>query len=209
MSDTGLVCFDLGGVLVRICRSWEEGCHAAGVDVDRPWSPADSDGARHAIVAAYTVGAIDDDEFFSSLETLAGGVYTAAEFRRIHDAWIIGEYPGADLLVRELADAGLTLACLSNTNAAHWRTMLGWPTLRSLHHRHASHEMALAKPDPAIFREFVARRAVEPRRIVFFDDLPENVDAAGRAGWDAVRVDHTGDTAGQVRRALASRGLIL
>ena len=26
-----LVVFDLGGVVVRICRSWEEACRAAGV----------------------------------------------------------------------------------------------------------------------------------------------------------------------------------
>ena len=28
-----LVCFDLGGVVVRICRSWAEGCAEAGLDV--------------------------------------------------------------------------------------------------------------------------------------------------------------------------------
>ena len=28
-----LVCFDLGGVLVKICRSWSDGCRAAGLDV--------------------------------------------------------------------------------------------------------------------------------------------------------------------------------
>lgn len=208
MSASRLVCFDLGGVLVRICRSWEEGCRAAGLDMDRPWSPADSGGAHHKIVGAYTIGELDDAAFFDSLESLAGGVYTAAEFRRIHDAWIIGEYPGAESVVRELADAGLSLACLSNTNAAHWRTMLEWPTLRYLHHRHASHEMGLAKPDPAIFAEFATRRAVEPGAILYFDDLPENVETADRAGWDAVLIDHAGDTAGQIRRAIAARGLI-
>ncbi len=208
MKAPPLICFDLGGVLVRICRTWEEGCRAAGVEIDRPWSPADSGGAHHKIVGAYTIGELDDAAFFDSLESLAGGVYTAAEFRCIHDAWIIGEYPGAGEVVRELADAGLTLACLSNTNAAHWRTMLEWPTLRALRHRHASHEMGLAKPDPAIFTEFVARRSVDPGKILYFDDLPENVAAAGAVGWDTVRIDYAGDTAGQIRRAIAARGLI-
>ena len=27
-----VICFDLGGVLVRICRDWNEGCAAAGID---------------------------------------------------------------------------------------------------------------------------------------------------------------------------------
>ena len=31
MSAPGLAVFDLGGVIVRICRSWQEGCRAAGI----------------------------------------------------------------------------------------------------------------------------------------------------------------------------------
>ena len=33
MPGVALVCFDLGGVLVRICRDWAEGCRAAGLTV--------------------------------------------------------------------------------------------------------------------------------------------------------------------------------
>ena len=33
MKTERTVCFDLGGVIVRICRSWEEGCHRAGVSL--------------------------------------------------------------------------------------------------------------------------------------------------------------------------------
>ena len=39
------------------------------------------------------------------------------------------------------------------------------------------------------------------------DDLAENVDAARACGWDAVLVDHEGDTAAQVLAALRSRGV--
>ncbi len=31
-----LVCFDLGGVVIRICRTWAEGCAAAGLEVRDP-----------------------------------------------------------------------------------------------------------------------------------------------------------------------------
>lgn len=201
-----LICFDLGGVLVRICRSWEEGLARAGLDAGRGWSPAASDGEHRRLVEAYTVGAIDDAAFFSGLERASGGAYSAEEFRAIHAAWIIGEYTGVADALLELRGAGLTLACLSNTNDAHWRTMLGWPALCALHHLHASHLMGVAKPDPAIYDRFARATGVAPGRIVFFDDLDENIAAARAAGWDAVRVDHTGDTAAQILGALAERG---
>ena len=205
--DTPLVVFDLGGVLVRICRSWEEGCARAGVDPDRGWSPTGSGGAHQKLVAAYTVGRIDDAEFFSSLASVSGGVYSAQEFARLHEAWLIGPYPGAGETLTELQGAGLTLACLSNTNAAHWRVLLGYPMLGALRFRHASHLIGRAKPDPEIYAWFSAACAVAPARIVFFDDLPENVAAARAAGWDAVAIDPAGETPAQIRAALRARGL--
>ena len=42
--------------------------------------------------------------------------------------------------------------------------------------------------------------------LVFFDDLPENVDAARACGWNAVQVDHAGDTAAQVLAGLRAQG---
>ena len=207
-ADKRLICFDLGGVLVRICRSWEEGLHAAGLDADRGWTPADSGGAHHDLVTAYTVGAINDDAFFEGLACVSGGAYSASDFRAIHAAWIIGEYPGSAETLGELRAAGLTLACLSNTNGSHWGTMLGWPSLRALHHRHASHLLGVAKPEPAIYSKCAAACGAAPERIVFFDDLVENIDAARAVGWDAVLVDSAGDPAAQIRRTLGERGLV-
>jgi hypothetical protein len=50
------------------------------------------------------------------------GTYSPAEFERIHDAWLIEEYPGVDRLVADLiASPRVDTAMLSNTNALHWR----------------------------------------------------------------------------------------
>jgi putative hydrolase of the HAD superfamily len=55
-----------------------------------------------------------------------------------------------------------------------------------------SHEVGLAKPDPAIYALAAERLAVAPHEIVFLDDSPTCVDAARAAGWHAVRhVDTT------------------
>ena len=207
-ADRKLICFDLGGVIVRICRSWEEGCAAADVDADRDWTPSMTGGEHHRLVLEYSTGRIDSDAFFQKLEALAGGVYTAPEFRRIHDAWIIGEYAGVHTLLSELCDQGAALACLSNTNAAHWEVMASWPALQCLHHQHASHLIGHAKPNREIYDWFVRERRVSPSDIVFFDDLPDNIAAAQALGWDAVQIDHQADTAAQIRAALTDRSLL-
>jgi putative hydrolase of the HAD superfamily len=48
-----------------------------------------------------------------------------------------------------------------------------------------SAEVALAKPDPEIYARADATYGTEPGDVVFFDDKPENVEAARVHGWDA------------------------
>jgi FMN phosphatase YigB (HAD superfamily) len=67
--------------------------------------------------------------------------------------------------------------------------------------------MGLVKPDAEIYRAFERATGAAPGDVVFFDDLAENVDAARACGWDAVLVDHGGDTAAQVLAALRARGV--
>ncbi len=49
-----------------------------------------------------------------------------------------------------------------------------------------SHEVGLAKPDPAIYELTARRLGVRPAEIAFLDDHPQNVEAARAAGWHAV-----------------------
>jgi epoxide hydrolase-like predicted phosphatase len=49
-----------------------------------------------------------------------------------------------------------------------------------------SHEVGLAKPDPAIFRLTEERLGVESHEIVFLDDHERHVGAARACGWHAV-----------------------
>lgn len=49
-----------------------------------------------------------------------------------------------------------------------------------------SHEVRLAKPDPAVYRLTTERLGVEPSEVLFLDDVEANVDAARAYGWHAV-----------------------
>lgn len=206
------VCFDWGGVILRICRSWAEGCQRAGLPVrGDPTTPAWAN-VRRGASHEYQLGLIDDAEYYRRISEAGGGVYTPAECEAIHHAWLIEEYPGVTRLIDDLHQQGVTTALLSNTNRAHWSRQFPvfdtpgrqrFASASTLKLRHASHLLGLAKPDDAIYKAFERHTHFHPREIVFFDDLPENIDTAAKVGWNTLRIDHTGDTASQMRAELA------
>jgi FMN phosphatase YigB (HAD superfamily) len=210
----GVVVFDLGGVVVRICRSWQEGTERAGL----PFHPEIMDperlAARKALVRRYETGEIGCEEFFAAVSASMGGRYTPGEVRRVHDLWITGEYVGVGSLIDELHALGLQTGVLSNTNAHHWRQQTAgehgpalFPTPQRVKHLHASHLLRLAKPQLAIFRAFEQATGFGPREIVYFDDLVENIAGARAAGWDAHHIDYTQETVPQMRQWLQERGV--
>ncbi|GJM19724.1 MAG: haloacid dehalogenase [Phycisphaeraceae bacterium] len=205
-----LVCFDWGGVILRICRGFSEGLTAAGLDVRPGADDADMYHVRREASMRYQIGDIDEEAFFAEIVSTLNGAYTTEEIALVHDAWLIGEYEGVAELVAELHDGGrVRTGMLSNTNARHWaRRERDFPTAGTLHHQHASHLLRSAKPNAETYRAFERESGVPAAEILFFDDLPENIDAARAAGWRGVVIDHTGDTAAQMRAALTAAGVL-
>ena len=204
-----LIVFDLGGVLVRICRSWQEGCAAAGLELrangaqgTQAWFAPGETGHL------YQTGAISCEEFAARLSHDFRQTYSAEEIMRVHHAWLLGEYEGVGELIEEIHQRDVGTAALSNTNHAHWLRLVEMPAVARLRHRLASHELRLHKPDPAIYRELEQRLDVSGGDIIFFDDLPDNVEAANKLGWNAVLIDPHGKTDQQMRHALRDRGVL-
>ncbi|MCZ6735630.1 MAG: hypothetical protein O7C65_07570, partial [Planctomycetota bacterium] len=94
-----LVCFDLGGVVLRICRTWAEVCAAAGLDVRDPSQWKQTKPARAALIEQYQTGRIDGQTFAQQASALVGGLYSPAEILGIHRAWLLAEYDGLNELV--------------------------------------------------------------------------------------------------------------
>ncbi|MEO1009024.1 MAG: HAD-IA family hydrolase [Planctomycetota bacterium] len=198
-----VVCLDWGGVLLRICRGWEEGCAAAGIEVRGGSADDHLRAQRHALALRYHAGELSCGDFFARVAEATPG-YDASEITRIHDAWLLGEYDGARALVEDLRAApGITTALLSNTNHRHWARRDEFAAAGMLRHQVASHLLGVAKPDEAIYRALERTTDASGDQIAFFDDTAENVDAARALGWQAVHVDHAGDPPAQIRAALA------
>lgn len=218
-SSIRVVCFDLGGVVVRICRSWEEACARAGVPIREPSKFALQQFAqqRHSLVDLYQTGRLECDAYWRAIAQATGGLYSPEEVERVHSAWTMEDYPGvADLIADLNRREGVLTACLSNTNPRHWAILRGdrspcepgSPAIAGLRRTLVSHELGLAKPDAAIYA--AAERALDarPPEILFFDDLEENTRAAAQRGWRTVTIDHQRDTAAQMRSHLRTHGVL-
>jgi FMN phosphatase YigB (HAD superfamily) len=213
-SAVRIVCFDLGGVLIRICHTWAEALAAVGLAArGEPFDAAIED-ERRALTELLVIGRITVEEWAAGVSRVLGGAYAPDELTRVHDAISQEEYAGALALVDELHDAGVETACLSNTNHAHWTRLVHhtgsapltgdpeYPSVARLKRHFASHLLALAKPDDAIYAEFERLTDLRGPEILFFDDRMENIEGALRRNWHAHRIDPRGDTIAQVREHL-------
>ena len=200
-SKISLVVFDLGRVLLRISDDWDHAARLAGLpglggmtgDLSSKAARGTSDqgAALASLFDRFEVGDISLGDLLDEVEALTGR--TAAEVGRVMDAVLIEPYPGVAAMLDQLAGAGVTTACLSNTNERHWELMAdprhpAHLPLDRLDFAFASQRLGHAKPSPAIYRHVEAETGVDPPSILFFDDLKENVEAAAARGWVAERV---------------------
>jgi putative hydrolase of the HAD superfamily len=168
---------------------------------------------RGALTLAHQRGEVTCADYFAGVAASTDGLYSAEEIERVHNAWLLDEYAGVYRLIEDLnAAGGVRTVCLSNTNEYHWRRGLlesgRYPAIGSMRAHYVSHEMGLVKPDGAIYSALEAREGIGGGRVVFFDDLEENIAAACGVGWGAHRVDFAGEPAEQMRGVLEGLGVI-
>ncbi|KRQ03490.1 HAD-IA family hydrolase [Bradyrhizobium manausense] len=179
--------FDLGRVVLDIDFSKAIACWAGHAGCE-----------PEAIVARYVrdeayrlheVGKISDEDYFSSLRSSLGISISDVQFLEGWNAIFAGEMPGiAELLPR--AARQMPVYAFSNTNRPHvdyfsreYADVLGH--FRELY---LSSSIGLRKPDAEAFDHVVAAMGVPASRIVFFDDLAENIEGARARGLTTVHV---------------------
>ncbi len=178
--------FDLGGVLVDFAGPRELPALLPRDRAATDWKLAM---ASCAATDAFERGAITPMVFAERFVSDWQLALPPAQFLLRYVEWLRGLYPGAaDLLAQLRAD--FRLACLSNSNVAHWEQTepMRW-LQRTFDMALSSHELKLRKPEPAIFAAALARLGAPAHAIGYFDDLRANVDAAAAAGMQAHHVD--------------------
>jgi len=180
------VTFDLGGVLIDwnpryLYRKLFDGDEAAmehfltnvtnlewnaKMDAGRPFSQGVAD-----LAAAHPDQADLIRAYHARWEEMLGDAF--------HDTLAI---------VREVRAAGLRTYALSNWSSetfATTRRHFAW--LADFDGVLISGDVKLAKPDPAIFREFLRRFALDPAATVYVDDWDLNVASANAVGMRAIQ----------------------
>jgi FMN phosphatase YigB (HAD superfamily) len=194
--------FDLGRVVLDIDFNKTLECWAGHADCE----PEHLVGrfARDDIYQRHETGKIGDAEYFAALRASLGVELSDAQLLEGWNAIFAGEMPGIAPLL-ERAAQHLPLYAFSNTNPAHAEhfseTYAG--VLGHFHEIFLSSAIGLRKPDAAAYDHVVKAIGVPASRIVFFDDLAENIDGARARGLTAVHVTSPDDVA----HALAALGI--
>jgi HAD superfamily hydrolase (TIGR01509 family) len=194
--------FDLGRVVLDVdfnktlaCWAGHPGCKPAELVARFLYDDAYK---RHE------TGAISDAEFFASLRGSLRIELSDAQFIEGWNAIFAGEMPGiAPLLAR--AAKRLPLYAFSNTNRAHVEhfSVAHAGLLGHFSEIFLSSTIGLRKPDAAAYDHVIKAIGVPAQRIVFFDDLAENIKGARAQGLTAVHVTSPDDVA----QALAALGI--
>lgn len=126
-----------------------------------------------------------DDVWDDVARRLALPPVQAAELRR--DIWR-GDRVDAGLVafIRALRPARKTALITNAWPDARQRIVHEWKLADAFDEIVISAEVGLAKPDQAIYRKVLDRWGVQPGEMVFIDDFPMNVSAAGQMGIRAI-----------------------
>lgn len=194
-----VILFDLGGVLVEL--------GASPVPADAlPDGNAFSltDWFRSEAAIAFEKGTNTAANFAQALIADLG--LNCSEERLIEHFtyWPTGLFPGALELLKHLQQ-DYRLAILTNTNELHWpRFSAEFELLEHVEHIFASHQLAMAKPEPGIYQHVLTTLDVEPDQVLFLDDNSENVKGALELGITA----HLVNGFDQLKHILKAQGII-
>jgi FMN phosphatase YigB (HAD superfamily) len=192
--DADALLFDLGRVVLDIDFNRTLGCWARYARCEpehlmRRFS-------RDELYRRHEKGEISDAVFFAGLRSSLGVDLSDAEFLEGWNAIFVGKIPGIEPLLARAAHR-LPLYALSNTNVPHvayffdrYADLLG-------HFRQifVSSSIGLRKPDAEAYDHVVRTIGIPAERIVFFDDLAENIEGAKARGLKTVHVASADDVA--------------
>lgn len=184
--------FDLGGVIVDIDfrRVFERWSADSGV----PAQELESRFLMDAYYERHERGEIAVTDYFGSLRDSLGIGLTDAQFERGWNAVFVRAVPGIERLLRG-AGQRFPLYVFSNSNAVHhayWARE--YAAMLSMFRKvFVSSDLGRRKPEPEAYQAVARAMGVALPRILFFDDLRDNVEAAQKIGMQAVHVKSLAD----------------
>jgi HAD superfamily hydrolase (TIGR01509 family) len=200
-TNTELLLFDFGGVLIEFAGPNELGPHLRWPSTPdmilKRWTECPH-------TDEFERGALSPGQWAERFVRDWDVDLKPDEFLTKFTTWSRRVLPGAKELLEQLRGQ-YRLAALSNSNELHWtRNTHELRIIELFEFAISSHQVALCKPNPEIFKLAIERaRVSSPQAIMFFDDLAANVEAAKSAGMRAYQVRGVEE----LRARLVSEGL--
>ena len=165
--------------------------HQRAIDRLKPYTPLSSEDIRRRVYA----GNIEDDYESGRMSTadFAEAILKLCEIDRTPEQYIeaftdiFWENPDVLEVIPKLKSRYRILLA-SNTNDAHYRKFKVQfaDHLDHFHFLGTSFEAGVRKPAAGFYEYIQARAGCQRSQCLFVDDLPANVEAAIRFGWNAV-----------------------
>ncbi len=191
-TDVDALLFDLGGVIIEVDFGRAAACWAgaSGLDADELRSRFQFD----EYYERHERGEISGPEYFASLRDSLGVDLSDEELERGWNSIYVGEIPGAAALL-ERAGQRLPLYAFTNSNATHqqvWEPRFA-DLLGLFETVFISSGMGLRKPEAEAFRAVSNAVDIPLDRMVFYDDVEENLEGARAVGLQTVHVRSVAD----------------
>jgi len=197
------VVFDFGGVLSQFGVLGDSSRRLAKV---LGCEPDDVRTKMGPLIGRWLMGQVETADFWRQAAQLVGAPPADYDAK-----WRAGEITRYDSLyyelARELRRQGIRTGVLSNigpTSAELVARAGGW---RGFDPVVLSCDVGYAKPDPAIYQVLLDRLRLRAEEVLFVDDAPVNLAAAGALGLQTVQAGETAATIAMIRQRLSDDSL--
>jgi glucose-1-phosphatase len=187
MKQISTVLFDLGNVLAYIDFSafWRDLGFLRAEEIV-PFR----DGYT-SLTLQYETGYISTDDYLNGLRTVFNNKFTIVQLEQAFSCIIQQPVEGVIDIVKRVSTIHQT-ALVSNTNEIHYRLSLTkFEGLKILQKHYLSCQLHVMKPAPSFYDAIIKDQGILPSKMLFIDDIAENVKGAQTAGMQAIRFENS------------------
>ncbi len=199
MSQIKTILFDLGNVIAYI----DFGAFWRDLGF-RPEEMAPFTDGYTSFTQQYETGLISTERYLNELHAVFNHQFTTERLAQAFSCIIRNPVEGIADIIQEVSQTHQT-ALVSNTNEIHFSyTRRKVPILTSLQKHYLSYQLHVMKPARGFYDAIIQDQKIFPSKMLFIDDIAENVKAAKSAGMQAVKFEGTE----QLKTSLKTLGVL-
>jgi putative hydrolase of the HAD superfamily len=187
MNQISTVLFDLGNVLAYIDFSsfWRELGFLRAEEIV-PFT----DGYK-SLTLQYETGNISTNEYLNGLKAVFNDKFSAEQLEKAFASIIQKPVEGIFDLVKQLSLTHET-ALVSNTNEIHNKIFNRFEVMQYLKKHYLSYQLHVMKPNRGFYDAIIKDQRIPPSKMIFIDDIHENVKAARFSGMYGIKFEGIG-----------------